>query len=497
MDNSKIDINTLEKLVSSSSNLFFAVMNNASNDKFYYTSNVKEILGYSPKEISDMPEKHYSLIVKDDAENIIKSLSEFEINKSLNSLELTYRLNSKSGKCIWFKETLTVNRNGNGEIQESTSAVLNISSIKENEAETQKQLNLLKEQNASKDKFISIVSHDLRAPFTTLLGFSEILINESDITKEEKTEYLQYIYDSSKSQLDYINCLLDWSRLQTGRVKVEPTRLNVKTTIANAITPLTHNAVRKNIDIKMDINPDLHINADERLIGQAIVHLTNNAIKFSPKGKTIYISSSRFKEGMIEIVVRDNGTGISEENQSKLFRIDQKLVLEGTAGEKGSGMGLTLTKEIVEKHGGNIWLYSQPGEGSEFHITIPEAKNIVLIVEDEESILALYSKNIEKRLPYFEVHGAKNGYEAIGMIRELLPTIIITDHDMPLMDGIQLVEAMNKRESGRNIPVIVISAKIDDDIKRAYLKLGVDKIISKPPDLDRLIDIMKECLFLS
>ena len=200
---------------------------------------------------------------------------------------------------------------------------------------------------------------------------------------------------------------------------------------------------------------------------------------------------------MIEIVVRDEGCGISDENQQKLFRIDQKLVLPGTNGEKGSGMGLTLTKEIVEKHGGQIWFYTQTGEGSEFHITIPEAKNYVLIVEDEASVLALYKKVIESNFSNFEIKTANNGYEAIRMIREILPTMIITDHDMPLMDGVQLVEAIGKRESGRNIPIIVISAKLSDDLKRSYSKLGVDRIISKPADLVKLIDNMKDLLFQS
>ena len=497
MDKNNLDINILEQLAGSFNSLFFTVTDNSAKNRIRYTSNVKEILGYSPEEILQMPNIHYSLIVKDDINTIQKTLKEFEKNKSQNSVELRYRINSKSGREILLNETLTVNRNGNGKIDSKLSTVINVSSLKEDETGTNNQLKSLKELNESKDKFISIVSHDLRSPFTTLLGFSEILLNEKDITEEEKNEYLQYIYDSSKAQLDYINCLLDWSRLQMGRVKVEPSRLNVKTTVANAIAPLTHSAVHKNIDIKLDINSDLFMNADERLIGQATVHLASNAIKFSQEGKTVYISASRFKEGMVEIVVRDEGMGISEENKTKLFKIDQKLVLPATTGEKGSGMGLTLTKEIIDKHGGQIWVYSQIDEGSEFHITVPEAKNIVLIVEDDSVMLESYKKNIEAKLPYFEVHNAKNGYEAIGLIRKLLPTIIITNHNMPLMDGIQFIEAMNKRESGKNIPVVVIASELNDEVKKNYSKLGVENILPKPVDIDILVDLMKECLFQS
>jgi CheY-like chemotaxis protein len=258
---------------------------------------------------------------------------------------------------------------------------------------------------------------------------------------------------------------------------------------------LTGDAVRKNIDIKIDIPSDLSINADERLFGQAIIHLVSNAIKFTPEGKDVHISASRFKEGSVEIIVRDEGLGISEENQSKLFRIDQKFSLQGTSGEKGSGLGLTLVKEIIDKHGGQVWFYSQVGEGSEFHITLPEAKNLILLVEDDNATKELYKKIIEGALSNFEVRFANNGYEAINLYRQILPTIIITDHDMPLMNGIQLVEILQKKESNKAVPIIVISAKLNEELIKKYTRLGVDKIIPKPVDQNLLISSIKECLY--
>jgi len=496
MDLSGLDITTLE-LLSYSTNMFFVITKDLSEESYFCTSNVKQISGYSLEEIKSFPQKHYSLISEEDREAVNKILADIEKDTTTNSIELSYRIKSKAGNNIWLKENLVLHRNHDNKIKERTSAVSDITKLKQSEFDAKKQIEALKELNTNKDKFINIVSHDLRSPFTTLLGFSEILLNEPDISEEERSEYLQYIYDSSKSQLDYINCLLDWSRLQTGRVKVEPSRLNVKNTIANAVAPLTGAAVRKNIDIKIDVSSDLFINADERLISQAIIHLTSNAIKFSTGEKTVFLSSSRFKEGMIEIIVRDEGCGISEENQQKLFRIDQKLVLPGTNGEKGSGMGLTLTKEIIDKHGGQIWFYTQTDEGSEFHLTVPEAKNNVLIVENNDNIFNSYKEVIESNFSNFEVQAAKNGYEAIKIIREILPTVIITNHDMPLMDGVHFVEAINNRESGKNITIIIISKKINEEIKRSYYKLGVDRIISNPADIEKLIDNLKELLFQS
>jgi two-component system, sensor histidine kinase and response regulator len=494
MDISKSDLEIFKKFYSGSDNIFFSIQGESLDS--FVSDSVEKLTGYTPSEIINLPQLHHSLICDEDLELNRKVLAEFEKKPNKNSLELIYRINTKDSQQIWIKEFLNVERSQiDDSIISSKSLVLDITEIKQNETELQKSRDALKDLNTQKDKFINIISHDLRSPFTTLLGFSEILLNEPDIAEEEKSEYLHYIYDASKNQLQMINCLLDWSRLQTGRIKVEPVRLNVKTVVSNAITPLTGDAVRKNIDVRIDIPNELNINADERLISQAIINLASNAIKFTPEGKEVYISSSRFREGMVEIVVRDEGLGIAEENQSKLFKIDQKFSLVGTSGEKGSGLGLTLVKEIIEKHGGQVWFYSQIGEGSEFHLTVPEAKNLVLLVEDDQAIRMLYKKIIEHALPNFDVKFADNGYQAISLYRSLIPTIVITDHDMPLMNGIQLVEAIQKKESNKTVPIVVISAKLDEEITKKYLRLGVDKVIKKPIDHDNLVQVIRDCLY--
>ncbi|KAF0151233.1 MAG: PAS/PAC sensor hybrid histidine kinase [Ignavibacteria bacterium] len=494
MCNFKFDYSLLNHFCVGSKTLAFIAKRNEAAIETYVTESIYELTGYTNEEIKKLQDNHYSLIYDEDSSEVKRSLIEFESNPHKNSLELIYRIVSKSGELVWIKDQVYLEREEE-KIKLRKSSLLNISDVKQREAFLEAQNESLKELNSQKDKFISIISHDLRSPFTTLLGFSEILLNEEDVSEEERIEYLKYIYDASKTQLNLINCLLDWSRLQTGRIKVEPVRLNVKHVITTAIAPLTGDAIRKNIDVKVDIASDLSINADERLIGQAFVHLVSNAIKFTPEGKDVHISASRFKEGLVEIVIRDEGLGISEENQNKLFRIDQKFSLRGTSGEKGSGLGLTLVKEIIDKHNGQVWFYSQVSEGSEFHLTVPEAKNIILLVEDDLAARELFKKMIEQELNNFEVRFAANGYEAINVYRELLPTLVITDHDMPLMNGIQLVEAIQKKETGKSFPFIVLSANMNEDISKRYSKIGVDKLLSKPVEHALLIKSIKECLY--
>jgi PAS domain S-box-containing protein len=489
-------IKALEDFYCGLGNVFYCIESRNGSFDSFISENVEKITGFTAAEIQNLPESHYSLIFIDDQDLIKKKLAEFESDKKLHTLELTYRISKKNGEIIWLREFLTIDRDPTDQsINSIKRIVLNINEIKNSEMELKKKNDALKELNLSKDKFISIISHDIRSPFTTLLGFSEILLNEPELTEDEKNEYLKYIYDASKSQLDMINCLLDWSRLQTGRIKIEPARLNVKSIISTSITPLTGDAVRKNIDVRIDIPVDLHINADERLIGQVIYHLTSNAIKYTPEGKEIHITSGRFKEGMIEIIVRDEGLGIAEEHHTKLFRIDEKFSLVGTSGEKGSGLGLTLVKEIIDKHNGQIWFYSHIGEGSEFHFTVPEAKNVILVVESNQEIRASFQNSIEKGLPNFEVKFSDNGYQAISHYREFLPTVIITDHDMPLMNGIQLIEAIQKKESNRTIPIIVLAAQITDELTRKYKRLSVDMIFQKPVDYNFLVQSIRESIY--
>ncbi len=487
---------SFNEVANGTNNLFIIIKSYNNEFDNFVSDSAEKITGYTPIEISKFPESVYTLIQEDDSNNVKHSLIEFESNSFLNSLLLMYKITAKNGDTVWLQESINVIRDiSDGSITERKSVFVDITPIKTNEEKSKISCQALQELNSQKDKFISIISHDLRSPFTTLLGFSEILLNEPDITEDERNEYLKYIYDASKSQLNLINCLLDWSRLQTGRIKVEPVRLNVKHIISNAVTPLTGDAVRKNIDVKVDIPSDLSINADERLISQVIINLVSNAIKFTHEGKEVNITSKRFKEGFVEIVIKDEGIGISEENQTKLFRIDQKFSLQGTTGEKGSGFGLTLVKEIIEKHGGQVWFYSQLDQGSEFHFTIPEAKNIILFVEDSEEKKVSYSSFISSELPNFEVRFAKNGYEAISLYKDILPSIVVTNHDMPLMNGIQLVEAILNKESNKAVPIIVIANHLAEEKIKKYYKLGVEKILFNPIENSELAFTIKNCLY--
>jgi len=280
--------------------------------EIFYTDNVKEVTGYTKEELLAMPGKGKDIIYGEDLQNLNQLVNEFKNGPNNNCLEIEFRITKKDKKNVWVKETIFVNRNDKGKVIETFGKVQNISSYKEKENTLLQNVDELRKINVSKDNFIAMLSHDLRAPFTSILGFSEILLNETNLSDNEKAEYLSYINDSSHNQLQLINDLLDWSRLQTGKLKIEQQRVHAQSMVFNCVSSLTGNAIRKNIDIKVNISDNLHISVDERLITQVITNLLGNAIKFSHEETTVEISANIYDEKLSEFIVNDQGVGISE-----------------------------------------------------------------------------------------------------------------------------------------------------------------------------------------
>lgn len=487
----QISIRKTEKILKNLNGFIYSIDYSEEGKQFYISESVEEFTGYPPDEI----EKNggmLSLVYDEDRINLEDFYLEIEEDFSMEKAQLEYRIQTRTDELVWVKEDISVLRNEEDEIIQINGIVTELKSQKEKEENLNNSIQFMKELNSAKDKFISIISHDLRAPFTSLLGFSEILMNEQDLAPRDRNEYLSYIYEASNNQLHLINYLLDWSRLQTGRIQLELQNLNLKNIISSAIASLTGAAMRKNIEIEVDVKNTFEIHADLRLITQVISNLMSNAIKFTYPEKKIFVSATQFKEGLVEIIVKDEGLGITPENQLKLFKIDQKLSTEGTGGEKGTGFGLTLVKEIVEKHGGTIWFYSEPEKGAEFHITIPEAQNVVLLVEDDEPTRLLYHHLIKKALPNYDLVETSNGYEAMSYILKKMPSLVITDHEMPLMSGLHLAEAIRKKDKNSTIPILVISAKLTDELRKKYTHIGVTELVSKPVDSEILIEIIKQ-----
>ncbi|WP_372754625.1 ATP-binding protein [Labilibaculum sp.] len=230
----------------------------------------------------------------------------------------------------------------------------------------------LVEINATKDKFFSIISHDLRSPFTSILGFADLLNNEYDtIDDAEKREMINDLNKSSRHAYNMLANLLSWARSQTGRIEICKESLDLKELVKKSIAPYLLNASGKKIKIVNNVPSEIMFSIDKNTFLTFMGNLVNNAIKFTPEGGTITINYHENSDD-IELHVIDNGVGMTPESIEKLFRIDQNICTNGTKGEKGTGLGLILCKEFIEKNGGNISVRSEVGKGSEFIITLPK-----------------------------------------------------------------------------------------------------------------------------
>ncbi|MFO7842558.1 MAG: tetratricopeptide repeat-containing sensor histidine kinase, partial [Bacteroidales bacterium] len=232
----------------------------------------------------------------------------------------------------------------------------------------------LKELNATKDKFFSIIAHDLKNPFQSLLGFSDALYTNSDeLSKDEVKEYSKLIYESSQNLFNLLGNLLEWSKSQLGSTKLSPENIALNESLKEVLTLLNISAQKKQIKIETNIPEDTSVYADKNVLSTILRNLISNSIKFTKQNGKIIIDSSIQKD-KITITVSDNGQGINKEDLKNLFRIDYSFSTKGTDDETGTGLGLILCKELINQSGGEIWVNSDIGKGSEFKFTLPIAK---------------------------------------------------------------------------------------------------------------------------
>jgi signal transduction histidine kinase len=230
---------------------------------------------------------------------------------------------------------------------------------------------LIRQANATKDKFFSIIAHDLKSPFSSIFGFSNLLYSEFESFDEKsKKEYLLNISNVSENAYKLLQNLLEWARSQTGQIDYQPEEINIGLLINDNITLLTSLADKKGISLENKVSFQTYAFGDTNMINTVIRNLISNAIKFSYKSGIITVTAEEDGD-FLKIQVSDTGIGLTEEESRDVFSIDVKFKKEGTENEKGTGLGLILSREFVEKNGGKIWVESMVNKGSKFFFTLP------------------------------------------------------------------------------------------------------------------------------
>jgi len=273
----------------------------------------------------------------------------------------------KGEEIFWFNAKISPRRNKEGELSGTTIVARDITERKQSEEQ-------LRDLNATKDTFFSILAHDLKNPFSSLHSMSELIIRDyQDLEEEEKMQGLNNIHKSAELIYNLLENLLTWSKSQSGSIEYSPSKFNLSSLIEVNINLNQVPAEKKAVVLSSNAEDEMFAYGDREMINTVIRNLINNAVKFSNTGGTVEVEIHK-GDKFFEVVVCDQGIGISEENLDKIFRIDQQYKSSGTAGETGTGLGLVLCMDFVEKNGGKIWCKSEEGKGSSFHFTLPVYK---------------------------------------------------------------------------------------------------------------------------
>lgn len=335
--------------------------------------------------------------------------------------------------------------------------------------------------NSIKDKFVSLVAHDLKGPLGAIRGFSDLLMDDPahPLGDDQKT-VVTHIRDQSDQLLTLIDSILDIGKLQTGKIKPEPTFCDAAFITDNILKRLAPQADEKSLTIVNTIPENSRVFVDETLFSQVIQNLVSNAIKFSHPGGSIELfKAPGFQDTMTTLAVRDCGVGINEEAQKNLFELAEKTSTRGTSGEIGTGFGLPLSHQIVTSHQGQLRVESQTGEGTTLFVDVPTVTPQILVVDDDPVVIDLLTSLIEQIGG--QSLGVANGAQALDYLRaNPWPHLVVCDLHMPVMDGFDFMQAVKVEWPEHLLPIMVLSSDDSREAREKSVRHGAQDFIAKP-----------------
>lgn len=356
-------------LIKNSFDMIVLLNENATQN--YVSESCERILGYTPSELTQT-QVIEEFIHPKDIEGVKKAFHDILSNKGFGGAQ--YRHKHKNGGWVYLEA------NGSNQLDNPliNAVVLNVRDITERkkaEKALKKSERALKELNETKDRFFSIISHDLRTPFTGILGLSDLLLELSqEGSYDEFPELVSHIKDSAQQAFSLLENLLEWSRTQTGRLNFKPEMFNLNNSIRDVLLLLTDAAKEKNISISCHFRTIFQVMADKYMVETVLRNLISNSIKFTNCGGKIRISL-KAEEKKVHVIIADTGIGISEKKMQNLFQIKRNRSTCGTNSERGTGLGLLLCKEFIDMHDERIWVESVPGLGSTFTFSLALQSN--------------------------------------------------------------------------------------------------------------------------
>ncbi|MFN8398836.1 MAG: GAF domain-containing protein [Anaerolineales bacterium] len=347
----------------------------------------------------------------------------------------------------------------------------------------------MREADRLKSQFLANMSHELRTPLNSIIGFSRVILKGIDGPVTELMQQdLTAIYNSGQHLLGLINDILDSAKIEAGKMELAFDEVNIQDLTHSVLSTMSGLIKDKPIEMRQFIEQNTPtVRADAIRIRQVMINLLSNAAKFTEEGSiTVNVSSYR-EEGkkLVKISVTDTGAGISAQDQEKLFQAFSQVDASPTRKSGGTGLGLSICKQLINMHGGQIWVESKEGEGSTFHFTLPlfnkesdledEGNKVILTIDDDPQVIGLYERYLQPQ--GYHVHPLTNPSQAVEIAKQVKPFAITLDIMMPGTDGWTVLDALKSDSSTRNIPVIICS--IVEDIEKGF-NLGASDYLVKP-----------------
>jgi CheY-like chemotaxis protein len=371
----------------------------------------------------------------------------------------------------------------------------------------------LQELFVTKDKFFSIIAHDLRGPLGSFMGLTQMLADKNQLLPQEVREELtNELSDHARNTFNLLENLLQWSQMERGLTDFNPENLDLEHVVAQCIKTAADTAHGKQIRIITDIQGNPEVFADTNMLQTVIRNLVSNAVKFTPEGGNVTISSVSSTNSTILLSVKDTGIGMDAAMQKNIFRMDIDTKRPGTNGELSTGLGLLLCKEFVEKQGGELWVESTKNTGSVFYFTIPSPGHKAEINEDESAVTAIFKETNNKKLTVLivendeisskmihimikklsrEVTIVKNGVEAIEFCRINPNTdLVLMDIFMPELNGLEVTRLI--RQFNKEIVIIAQTTSVQNGARKMSIAAGCNDYISKPFSNAELLEIIKK-----
>jgi signal transduction histidine kinase len=340
--------------------------------------------------------------------------------------------------------------------------------------------------NRHKSEFLANMSHELRTPLNAIIGFSELLREQLAATLNDRQKrYLRNVRDAGDHLLGLINDVLDLSKVEAGRIEIRAETIAIEALAAPVLSATREAARGEGVDFEAVVPEGVSVRVDSSRVRQILYNLLSNAVKFTPAGGKVSLRVEA-PDGALDIAVADSGIGIPEDRQSRVFGTFERLH-EGRSQASGTGLGLALTKRLVELHGGSIDFTSREGAGSTFHVRLPDvvvdatSRTRILVVEDERRDADLVVALAAKHGLATEVVTSVG--EAVGAIARSTPCGVVLDLRLPDGRGERVLELLRSDAASRNVPVVVVTVEDDEGLSRP---LGADDHLTKPIDHARL-----------